>query len=171
MLSLFHVQAADLLAHPHLRPCIMSLQLDANHPRRQTLPATRSDANRVKKTRYHQPEGVKAEKKLTFGNNRALNPSISGNESQLAQKSFSNLKDEFSEPSVACVGEDGEVRKVGTTKLSTAVKTPRVTSAKPSTTSGRQLTPSRISNHGSTLELVRIHQIQSFYILQYIPLP
>ncbi|KAL0419862.1 UNVERIFIED_CONTAM: Serine/threonine-protein kinase Nek1 [Sesamum radiatum] len=68
--------AADLLRHPHLRPYILNVHLKSNNPRRHTFPSLSSDANFVKKP----TAAVKTEKRLSFGNNRALNPSISGND-------------------------------------------------------------------------------------------
>ncbi|KAL0435699.1 UNVERIFIED_CONTAM: Serine/threonine-protein kinase Nek2 [Sesamum radiatum] len=108
--------AADLLRHPHLRPYILNVHLKSNNPRRHTFPSLSSDANFVKKP----TAAVKTEKRLSFGNNRALNPSV---------------------------------KKLTTTKLSSALRTPRLTSAKAPVNPRRQSTPSKISNPGSTREL------------------
>ncbi|KAH6812448.1 hypothetical protein C2S51_026210, partial [Perilla frutescens var. frutescens] len=155
----FHLQAADLLRHPHLRPYVLDLHLKFNNPRRHTFPALSSAANFVKKTRFVEAEAVKREKRLSFGNNRALNPSISGNElnspcsSRRAHKSFSHLNDKLSDLSIDSVGDDIGVRKLVTATKFSTVKTPRMTSTKAPANHRRQSTPSRISNPGSTREL------------------
>ncbi|KAI3449676.1 hypothetical protein Pfo_006341 [Paulownia fortunei] len=154
--------AADLLRHPHLRPYILNVLLKSNNPRRHTFPALSSETNFVKKTRFLEPEAVKTEKRLSFGNNRALNPSISGNEldtpcsSRRAQKSLNHLNDKFSVLSIDSVVEDIGVKKLVTTKFSSAIKTPRMTSAKASANLRRLSTPSKISNPGSTRELLPV---------------
>lgn len=154
--------AADLLRHPHLRPYILDIHLKSNNPRRHTFPALSSDPNLAKKTRFVEAAAVKTEKRLSFGNNRALNPSISGNElnspcsSRRAHKSFSHLNDKLSDLSISSVGDDIGVRKLVTATKLTAVKTPRMTSAKASANHRRQSTPSRISNPGSTRELLPV---------------
>ncbi|KAL2238837.1 UNVERIFIED_CONTAM: Serine/threonine-protein kinase Nek2 [Sesamum indicum] len=148
--------AADLLRHPHLRPYILNVHLKSNNPRWHTFPSLSSDANFVKKP----TAAVKTEKRLSFGNNRALNPSISGNDldtpcsSRRAQKSLSHLNDnKFSKLSIGSVGDDVGVKKLPTTKLSSALRTPRLASAKAPVNPRRQSTPSKISNPGSTREL------------------
>ncbi|KAL0459496.1 UNVERIFIED_CONTAM: Serine/threonine-protein kinase Nek2 [Sesamum latifolium] len=137
-----------LRKNPELRPI--------EQPRRHTFPSLSSDANFVKKP----TAAVKTEKRLSFGNNRALNPSISGNDldtpcsSRRAQKSLSHLNDnKFSELSIGSVGDDVGAKKLTTTKLSSALRTPRLTSAKAPVNPRRQSTPSKISNPGSTREL------------------
>lgn len=150
--------AADLLRHPHLRPYVLDIHLKSNNPRRHTFPALSSDANFVKKTKFVEAEAVKREKRLSFGNNRALNPSISGNEldspcsSRRAHKSFRHLNDKLSDLSIGSVGDDIGVQKLVTATKFSAVKTPRTTSAN----HRRQSTPSRISNPGSTRELLPV---------------
>ncbi|XP_073282694.1 serine/threonine-protein kinase Nek1-like, partial [Primulina huaijiensis] len=66
--------AADLLRHSHLRPYVLNVHLKASNPRRQTFPFHTPDGSNVKKTRFQEHEAVKSEKRLSFGNNRALNP-------------------------------------------------------------------------------------------------
>ncbi|GFQ07448.1 serine/threonine-protein kinase nek2 [Phtheirospermum japonicum] len=152
--------AADLLRHPHLRPYILNVHLKINNPRRQTFPVLSSEPSFVKKTRFLESEAAKTEKRLSFGNNRALNPSISGNElntpcsSRRAHKSLSHLNEKFSELSVGSVVEDLSVKK------STTTKTPRMISTKANANLRRQSTSSRISNPGSTRELVRFFKFR-----------
>ncbi|KAL6500516.1 Serine/threonine-protein kinase Nek2 [Orobanche hederae] len=152
--------AADLLRHPHLRPYILNVQLKFNNPRRHTFLAPSSEPNSVKKTRFIDSEAVKTEKRLSFGNNRALNPSISGNEldsSRRAQKSSSHSNEKLSELSVGSVVEDIGVRKSTTANFSSAVKISRMTSTKANVNPRRQSSsPSKISNPGSTRELLPV---------------
>ncbi|KAL2556742.1 Serine/threonine-protein kinase Nek2 [Forsythia ovata] len=159
--------AADLLKHPHLRPYILNIYLKSNIPRHHTFPVQSSDANYVKKTRFVAPRVVpmltdkdKKERRQSFGNNRALNPSISGNDldsprsSQRARNFSSSLNRSF--PELSSVNEYTGVKKSVTTTLSSPVKSPRVNSAKASATPRRQITPSKISNCGSTRELLPV---------------
>lgn len=171
-ISVLYIQAADLLRHPLLRPYILDLHLKVNNPRRHTLAALSSNANFVKKTRFVEAEAVTKEKRLSCGNNRALNPSISGNEldspcsSRRAHKSFSHLNDKLSDLSIDSVGDDMGVQKLATnaTKFD-AVKTPRMAPAKASANHRRQsTTPSRISNPGSTRELVSSNSAHHYLI-------
>ncbi|CAN1270915.1 Serine/threonine-protein kinase Nek4 [Linum perenne] len=60
--------AAELLSHTHLQPYVLNVHLKLNNPRRTTLPNRWSDSNFMKKTR---------EKRLSYSNDRSLNPSIS----------------------------------------------------------------------------------------------
>ena len=138
------------------------MHLMSNNPRRHTFPAWHSDSKFAKKTGFVEADTVKQEKRLSAGNNRALNPSISGNEldspfsSGRAQKTFSHLNDKLSDLSVGSVGDDIGVQKLTNATKSSAVKASRTASAKASSNNRRQsTTPSRISNPGSTRELVR----------------
>ncbi|XP_042006881.1 serine/threonine-protein kinase Nek4-like [Salvia splendens] len=155
--------AAELLRHPHLRPYILDMHLMSNNPRRHTFPARHSDAKFAKKTGFVEADTVKQEKRLSAGNNRALNPSISGNEldspfsSGRAQKTFSHLNDKLSDLSVGSVGDDIGVQKLANATKFSAVKASRTASAKASSNNRRQsTTPSRISNPGSTRELLPV---------------
>ncbi|CAA3015056.1 serine threonine- kinase Nek2 [Olea europaea subsp. europaea] len=161
--------AADLLKHPHLRPYILNIHLKSDIPRHHTFPVQSSDANNVKKTRFMEPKAVpmltdrdKKENRRSFGNNRALNPSISGNELDSPRSSprtrnfSSHLNRSFSELSIASVNEFTGVKKSATTKLSSAIKSPRVNSAKASAPARKQITPSKLSNCGSTRELLPV---------------
>ncbi|KAL2510717.1 Serine/threonine-protein kinase Nek4 [Abeliophyllum distichum] len=161
--------AADLLRHHHLQPYILHIHLKLNNPQRHTFPIQLSGASDVKRTRLLEHAAItnkeKTEKRYSFGNNRALNPSISGNEldylcsSRRAQNFLSNLTEKFSEISVGSVGEVTGGKKSTTTKLLSALKTPQVISTNGSGNLNRQTTPSKISNSGSTRELLPISHI------------
>ncbi|XP_059660460.1 serine/threonine-protein kinase Nek2 [Cornus florida] len=150
--------AADLLRHPHLQPYILQIHLKSNSPRRNTFPGRWSDSNYEKRTRFLAPESVtklaNREKRRSFSNDRALNPSISGTErsypcsSQRAQDFQSSLNTKFSELSVGSIHEDIGIVKSTATKFPNAARTPRSTPAKASATPRRHTTPSKISNIG-----------------------
>ncbi|GFZ13600.1 NIMA-related kinase 4 [Actinidia rufa] len=76
--------AADLLRHPHLQPYILKIHLKSNSPRRNSFPVQWSDSDYGKKNRFLEPETVtmltNKDKRLSYSNDRALNPSISGSE-------------------------------------------------------------------------------------------
>ncbi|KAL2535682.1 Serine/threonine-protein kinase Nek4 [Forsythia ovata] len=161
--------AADLLRHQHLQPYILHIHLKLNNPQRHTFPIQLSGASDVKITRLLEHAAItkkeKTEKRYSFGNNRALNPSISGNEldslcsSRRSQNFLNHLTEKLSELSVGSVGEVTGGKKLATTKLSSALKTPQVISTNGSGNLKRQTTPSKISNSGSTRELLPISHI------------
>lgn len=75
-------QAQELLRHPHLQPYVLKIQLQINNPRRTTLSAPWSEPSKIKKkTRFSDPIDVHCtpyrDKRTSFSDNRALNPSIS----------------------------------------------------------------------------------------------
>lgn len=150
-MSLFH-QAADLLEHQHLQPYVLKMHLNSNNPRRHTFPLHWSDSNYMKKTRFLESEVVivpnDAEKRQSFSNDRALNPSISGTEfdsfssSQRAENFSKYLNRKLS---IGSIGEDIGFGKSMAGKLSTAVKTPKLTPTKAFATPRRQIVPSMIS--------------------------
>lgn len=145
--------AADLLRHPHLQSHILKINLKVNNPRRNTFPMQWSDSDYVKKARFVEPEAVTVltdtEKRSSYNNDRALNPSISGTEldspcsSQRARHFPAFLNKKFSEFSVGSINEDGDGDKSTATKLPSAAKTPRLTPAKTSSTPRRLSVPSK----------------------------
>lgn len=145
--------AADLLRHPHLQSHILKINLKVNNPRRNTFPMQWSDSDYVKKARFVEPEAVTVltdtEKRSSYNNDRALNPSISGTEldspcsSQRVRHFPAFLNKKFSEFSVGSINEDGDGDKSTATKLPSAAKTPRLTPAKTSSTPRRLSVPSK----------------------------
>ncbi|CAL5438235.1 unnamed protein product [Camellia sinensis] len=131
--------AVDLLRHPHLQPYILKIHVKSNSPRRNTLPAQWSDSNTTRKTRLLKPEAVTKlidrERRQSYSNDRALNPSIS--------------RTELDSP---CSSQ----RARHSTKFSSAAKTPRLTPAKTSATPRRQIAPPKISNIGENCDLVPV---------------
>ncbi|CAN1270918.1 Serine/threonine-protein kinase Nek2 [Linum perenne] len=71
--------AAELLSHTHLQPYVLNVHLKLNNPRRTTLPNRWSDSNFMKKTRFVEADSFVTcrEKRLSYSNDRSLNPSIS----------------------------------------------------------------------------------------------
>lgn len=146
--------AAELLGHPHLQPYLLKIHLKLNSPRRNTFPVEWSDSTFVKKASFLDPQALPSfttrEKRRSFNNDRALNPSISGTEqdsphsSQRDQESPAPiyLNQRFTELSVGVVHEE-----FGNTaaKFSTYARTPRLMPSKISATPRRQSTPSKIS--------------------------
>lgn len=105
----------------------------------------------MKKTRFLESEVIvpnDAEKRQSFSNDRALNPSISGTEfdsfssSQRAENFSKYLNRKLS---IGSIGEDIGFGKSMAGKLSTAVKTPKLTTTKAFATPRRQIVPSMIS--------------------------
>lgn len=121
----------------------------------------------MKKTRFLEPETVTAfpgkERRQSFGNNRALNPSVSGTGTELdspcslrARDFTSNLDKRFLQSSFGGSCHDIGVPKTATTKFSSSVKTPKLASVKIASTPRIETVPSKISNPGSTRELVSL---------------
>ncbi|KAG6645238.1 serine/threonine-protein kinase Nek2-like isoform X1 [Carya illinoinensis] len=146
--------AAELLTHPHLQPYVLKIHLKLNSPR-QTIPTRWSDSNYIKRTRFVEPETISIHsvkvKRMSFSNDRTLNPSISGTEqdsmcsSQRAQE-FPSMNQKFAELSVGCMHKEYYLDKSITSKFSSVSKTPRLTPRKISATPKRQTTPSKISH-------------------------
>lgn len=173
MYSLFTIgvtlfcQAAELLTHPHLQPYVLKIHLNLNRPR-QTIPNRWSDSNYIKRTRFVEPETISIHsvkvKRMSFSNDRTLNPSISGTEqdsvcsSQRAQVfEFPSMSQKFAELSVGCMHKEYDLDKSITSKFSSVSKTPRLTPRKISATPKRQTTPSKISHIVSKRDSVSIH--------------
>ncbi|ESW16650.1 hypothetical protein PHAVU_007G174200 [Phaseolus vulgaris] len=155
--------AAELLNHPHLQPYILKIHLKLNNPRRSTYPFQWSDSNYVRRTQFVEPDSVSTlsgrGKRLSFSNDRALNPSISGTEvgsvcSTQRGHGFSCSKEKHYELSVGCVREECNCNKSKDTKSSTVDRMPRFRTAKEYATPRRQTIPSKASHTGSKRDLL-----------------
>ncbi|MED6144147.1 hypothetical protein PIB30_012799 [Stylosanthes scabra] len=143
--------AAELLNHPHLQPFIHKIHLKLNTPRRSTFPFQWHDSSYLRRNRFFEPESVSTisdrHKRLSFSNDRALNPSISGTEAgsvcsaQRAQGSFTYSKERLYDLSVGCVREEWNSNKSKAAKFSGFDTTPRLRAGKISTPR-RQIIPS-----------------------------
>ncbi|KAL3843971.1 hypothetical protein ACJIZ3_001374 [Penstemon smallii] len=73
--------ASELLKHPHLQPYVLNVHLKLNSPRRSSLPWAEKETNNCRKIRFSEPLGfplpVYKEKRMSCGNDRTLNPSVS----------------------------------------------------------------------------------------------
>ncbi|KAK7393508.1 hypothetical protein VNO78_22066 [Psophocarpus tetragonolobus] len=155
--------AAELLNHSHLQPYILKIHLKLNNPRRSTYPFRWSDSNYIRRTQFVEPESVSTlsgrDKRLSFSNDRALNPSVSGTEqgsvcsTQRGQGFSTYLKEKHYEISVGCVREECNSNKSRDTKSSTVDGMPRLRTAKEYATP-RKTIPSKISHTGSKRELL-----------------
>lgn len=152
--------ASELLNHPHLQPYILKIHLKLNSPRRSTFPFQWPESNYVRRTRFVEPDSVSTlsdrDKHLSFSNDRALNPSISGTEkdSQCSTQNghgfASRSREKLCELTIGCVREEYIANKSKATKFSTVDgNTPRLRTAKDSATPRRQTTPSKIFHTGS----------------------
>ncbi|KAK9281207.1 hypothetical protein L1049_004102 [Liquidambar formosana] len=173
----FRPSAAELLSHPHLQPYVLKIHLKSNNPRRHTFPLQWSDSNYVKKIRFLEPKAVpipaNREKRRSFSNDRALNPSISGTEqdspcyTRRAQEFPSHLNEKFTELSVdSSIHEEIGIDKSTSTKFPCVAKTPRLTQAKVSATPRRQTVPSKISRSRSNRDSVSSYIENKFSIFQ-----
>ncbi|GAA0164711.1 non-receptor serine/threonine protein kinase [Lithospermum erythrorhizon] len=157
--------AADLLRHPHLQLHLLKIHWEFNSPRRHTLPPQWPDSNNVNKTRYFDPEAVRAtnkEKRRSFGNDRALNPSISGTDvespcySRRVKEFTSKLTRRPNEVSDHSFDVETNSKYRPTSKWSSAAAAKKTTFLKASTTPRRQASQSRLSNTGSTREILTV---------------
>ncbi|KAI5680228.1 hypothetical protein M9H77_01455 [Catharanthus roseus] len=156
--------AADLLRHSHLQPYILSIHLKINSPRRHTLPVKYTNSNYIKKTRFVEPKAVttfsERERRRSFGSNRALNPSVSGTELdspcsfQRGKDFTSNLDRKILQSSFGSSCDELGIKK--TTSRISFVRTPKLAPAKATSTPRIHTVPSRISNPGSTRELLPV---------------
>ena len=135
-----------------------------NNPRRSTYPFQWSDSNYVRRTRFVETDSVSTlsgrGKRLSFSNDRALNPSISGTElgsvcsTQRGQGFSTCSKEKHCELSVGCVREECNSNKSRDTKSSTVDRVPRLRTTKEYATPRKQTIPSKTSLTGFKRELV-----------------
>ncbi|KAI4349475.1 hypothetical protein L6164_010059 [Bauhinia variegata] len=150
--------AAELLNHPHLQSCILKIHLKLNSPRRSTFPFQWPESNYVRRTRFMEPGSFSTisdrDKRLSFSNDRTLNPSICGTEhdsqcsTHRADESSACFSSKLHEISVGCVSDEYNTKSKAT-KFSTADRSPRLKAAQDSITPRRQMPPSKISRTGS----------------------
>ncbi|CAL5400718.1 unnamed protein product [Camellia sinensis] len=149
-------RAAELLRHQHLQPYVLKVHLKLNSPRRNSLPTHWPQADYIKKTRFVEPEDIPVstykEKWHSFGNNRTLNPNITGPErdssfSQRNQSTPSYLNKKIAELSVECIHEESDFGRKIISKASNFAMTPRLTPTKDSPTPKKQaeLSKNRVS--------------------------
>lgn len=135
-------QAAELLRHALLQPYVLKAHLKLNSPRRNSL-SHWPESICTRRTRFSEPDDVPIssykEKRYSFGNNRNLNPSISGadQDSLCSTKGIHNtpayLNQRLSEVSIESSHEETVICKPIASKTSNVAKTPRLTSTKAST--------------------------------------
>ncbi|KAI3668138.1 hypothetical protein L6452_43215 [Arctium lappa] len=140
--------AADLLKNTLLQPYVLKLHLNINGPRRHTLPVRWSDYNYEKKTTFIEPEPrticLHNEKRQSFSSDRALNPSISEHDqySSCSQKTHNFSGSSTRKLSIGSIEEYIHTEKLVAAKTSNALRTPRLTPAKPSAATPRRQTAS-----------------------------
>lgn len=139
-----------MLRHPHLQPYVSKIHRTLDSNRQNTLPVNRTGFDNVKKTRFVEPE---------TSSDRALKPSVSETELDFpcsylkAQDDMSSLKKNLSKPSIESPSSDD----IGIEKPSKFSESPRlISSYKTSATPRKESPPLKISNPGSTRELVSL---------------
>lgn len=151
-------QAAELLKHQHLQPYVLDVHLKLNAPRNTSIPSqwTKTEKNKTRKIRFSQPPHVQSpvcrERRLSYGNDRTLNPSISGAEqshdsfTSITGRNPSNLHPRTKDLHAGSTHEGPIVTKTVTSKI---LKKQKATEPKASSVSKRK--PQLLENH----ELVR----------------
>ncbi|CAL5379250.1 unnamed protein product [Camellia sinensis] len=153
--------AAELLRHQHLQPYVLKVHLKLNSPRRNSLPTHWPQADYIKKTRFVEPEDIPVsmykEKRHSCGNNRTLNPSITGDErdssfSQRNQSIPSYLNKKIAELSVESIHEESNFGRKIISKASNFAMTSRLTPTRASPTPKKrvELSKNRVSITSST---------------------
>ncbi|KAI8025751.1 Serine/threonine-protein kinase Nek2 [Camellia lanceoleosa] len=133
--------AAELLRHSHLQPYVLKVQLKLNSPRRNSLSTHWHETEYMKKTKFMEPEDVPVsmykEKRHSYGNDRTLNPSISGaaedsSFSQRNQRIPRYVNQRIEEMSVGSTHEVTTFGRKFISKASNTGKTTRLTPEKAS---------------------------------------
>lgn len=129
--------ASELLRHQHLQPYVLKVNLKLNSPKRSSLTTHWSETDYMKKTRFVEPVYPRPrsrERRLSYGNDRTLNPSISlGDQgspfsTKRVQDSPHYLQRRMGRLSIGSTCEESPVSK------NISIKNPKFTS--PKTTSG-----------------------------------
>lgn len=147
-------QAAELLKHRHLQPYVLNVHLKLNSPRRNSLPSqwAETERNNTRKIRFsepvHIPPPVYRERRLSCGNDRTLNPSVSGAEqsygssTRITGSTPSNPHPRMKELFAGSTHEGSVITKNVTSKIS---KNQKAAESKASTASKRK--PQLSKNH------------------------
>ncbi|CAM8935771.1 unnamed protein product [Rhodiola kirilowii] len=129
--------AAELLRNPHLQPYVHKIHMKVNNPRRNTLPANLHGSSHTT-TRY---QGLRSnyvspykEKRRSYGNDRTLNPSISGAEQDSVCSTDRNQ-------TTGCVSERLSEFSFGSTHDKTAIVKPVVSGTANAARTRRLSTP------------------------------
>lgn len=156
------MQAAELLKHRHLQPYVLNVHLKLNSPRRNNLPCewVGTERNNTRKIRFSEPHQVippvYRERRLSYGNDRTLNPSVSGAEqsydssTRITGSPPSNLHPRTKEFFSGSTLERTVITKNVTSKIS---KNQKTTEPKAATASNRK--PQLTKNHELVKSLVK----------------
>lgn len=133
--------AAELLRHPHLQPYVLKVNLKLNSPKRSSLSTHWPESDYMKKTRFVEPVYLRPrsrERRLSCGNDRTLNPSISlGDQgspfsTKRVQDSPHYLQRRMGRLSIGSTCEEPPVSKNISSKASISAKNLRFASSKTS---------------------------------------
>ncbi|XAR63612.1 Non-specific serine/threonine protein kinase [Bertholletia excelsa] len=159
--------AAELLRHQHLQPYVLKVQLKLNSPRRNSLSNHWPETDYIKKTRFVEPDVLVSackERRNSFGNDRTLNPSISGAEedSSFPQRNPSYFNQRIAKLSVGSTREDSAFSKKVGSKASAIAKTSRLTPTKSSATAKNQAQLSKNRESFPTPQTPVIRTVNSY---------
>ena len=164
-------QAAELLRHPHLQPYVLKVNLKLNSPKRSSLSTHWPESDYMKKTRFAEPVYLRPrsrERRLSCGNDRTLNPSISlGDQgspfsTKRVQDSPHYLQRRMGRLSIGNTCEESLVNKNISSKASISAKNLRFTSQKTSSA------PKKRTELSKGRETVRLsYNDACFYICRY----
>ncbi|CAA3027985.1 serine threonine- kinase Nek2 [Olea europaea subsp. europaea] len=135
--------AAELLRHPHLQPYVVNTHLKLNCPRRNSIPFqwAETEANDTRKIRFSEPINVhppvNRERRFSCGNDRTLNPSVSGayqsycSSMQRTESIPFDLRQRIKQLSTGSSHEGTIITKNVTSRTSNVVKKPKATGISP----------------------------------------
>ncbi|KAJ9541010.1 hypothetical protein OSB04_027516 [Centaurea solstitialis] len=135
------LRPTELLRHPHLQPYVLKVNLKLNSPKRSSLTTNWTETDYMKKTRFAEPVYLRPrsrERRLSCGNDRTLNPSISlGDQgspfsTKRVQDSPHYLQRRMGRLSIGSTCDESPVNKNISSKASISAKNLRVTSQKTS---------------------------------------
>lgn len=133
--------AAELLRHAHLQPYVLKVNLKLNSPKRSSLTTHWPESDYMKKTRFSEPVYLRPksrDRRLSYGNDRTLNPSISlgDQDSPYSTKRVLDsphyLHRRMERLSINSTCEESPVSKTITSKPSNSAKNLRFTTPKTS---------------------------------------